>query len=74
VKKQEWETVRTTAHSIKGSCRNMDMNRCGLAAEELERGGRECDANLSQTGLGNLEREFPQLKETVDKILSESLL
>ncbi|MCG8452658.1 MAG: response regulator, partial [Spirochaetales bacterium] len=47
VKKQEWETVRTTAHSIKGSCRNMDMNRCGLAAEELERGGRECDANLS---------------------------
>ena len=67
----DFETIRTTAHSIKGSCRNMDMMRCGEAAAELELAGKELDSAGAASGLVNLEREFPILRETVERILIE---
>lgn len=70
VSAKDWETVRTTAHSIKGSCRNMDMNRCGEAAAELETAGKNADEAAAIAGLANLEREFSLLKSEVERILS----
>jgi len=67
---RDWETLRTTAHSIKGSCRNMDMNRCGEAAAVLEAAGKNADAAAAAEGLPVLEKEFPLLKAEVDRILS----
>lgn len=74
VSEKDWETVRTTAHSIKGSCRNMDMNRCGEAAAELEAAGKSADEDAAISGLVNLEREFPMLRSAVDNILSDQSL
>ncbi len=71
VSAKDWETVRTTAHSIKGSCRNMDMNRCGESAAELETAGKNSDEAAAIAGLANLEREFPLLKSEVERILSK---
>jgi two-component system sensor histidine kinase/response regulator len=70
VSAKDWESVRTTAHSIKGSCRNMDMNRCGEAAAELEASGKNADEVAAVAALVNLEREFPILKTEVERILS----
>ncbi|RKX81358.1 MAG: hybrid sensor histidine kinase/response regulator [Spirochaetes bacterium] len=67
---KDWETVRTTAHSIKGSCRNMDMNRCGEAAAVLEAAGKNTDEQGAVAALPRLEAEFPLLKAEVEKILS----
>ncbi|RKX90123.1 MAG: hybrid sensor histidine kinase/response regulator, partial [Spirochaetes bacterium] len=67
---KDWETVRTTAHSIKGSCRNMDMNRCGEAAAVLESAGKNTDEQGAVAALPRLEAEFPLLKAEVEKILS----
>ena len=67
---KDWETVRTTAHSIKGSCRNMDMNRCGEAAAVLEEAGKNTDEQGAVAALPCLETEFPLLKAEVEKILS----
>jgi len=66
----DWETLRTTAHSIKGSCRNMDMNRCGEAAAVLETAGKDADESAAAAGLPVLEKEFPLLKAEVERILS----
>jgi len=66
----DWETLRTTAHSIKGSCRNMDMNRCGEAAAVLEAAGKDADESAASAGLPVLEKEFPLLKAEVERILS----
>ena len=66
----DFETVRTTAHSIKGSCRNMDMNRCGEAAAELEAAGKNADADAARVALERLKIEFPVLKGEVERILS----
>ncbi|MCK5736481.1 MAG: response regulator, partial [Spirochaetaceae bacterium] len=68
---KDWETVRTTAHSIKGSCRNMDMNRCGEAGAELETAGKNKDESAAITGLVHLVREFPLLKAEVVHILQK---
>ena len=68
---KDWEAVRFSAHFIKGSCRNLDMNRCGLAASELEEAGKQADEEKVRSGLKNLEREYPVLKKVVEKILSE---
>ena len=70
LKRKDWETIRTTAHSIKGSCRNMDMNRCGEAAAVLEDAGKNADESAVIAGLPVLEAEFPLLKAEVDRILS----
>ncbi len=67
---KDWETVRTTAHSIKGSCRNMGMNRCGEAAAELEAAGKSANEHEAVSGLAHLEREFPILNSEVKRILS----
>ncbi len=67
---KDWETVRTTAHSIKGSCRNMDMNRCGEAAAVLEEAGKNTDEQGAVAALPCLETEFSLLKAEVEKILS----
>ncbi len=67
----EYETLRVTAHAIKGSCRNLDMNRFAEAAAELEQAGKAADASLAASGLENLEREYPVLKAAVEKILAE---
>jgi len=66
----DWETVRTTAHSIKGSCRNMDMKRCGEAAAVLEAAGKNSDDVSAASGLKVLEREYPLLRARVEWILS----
>jgi two-component system sensor histidine kinase/response regulator len=68
----DFETVRTTAHSIKGSCRNMDMNRCGEAAAELEAAGKNADAEATRVALERLRIEFPVLKREVERILSNN--
>jgi hypothetical protein len=47
------------------------MNRCGLAASELEEAGKQEDEEKVRSGLKNLEREYPVLKKVVKKILSE---
>lgn len=70
VSSKDWETVRTTAHSIKGSCRNMDMNRCGEAAAVLEAAGKNNDEQGAVAALPRLETEFPLLKAEVERILS----
>ncbi len=70
VSSKDWETVRTTAHSIKGSCRNMDMNRCGEAAAVLEAAGKNTDEQGAIAALPRLETEFPLLKAEVDRRLS----
>jgi signal transduction histidine kinase/DNA-binding response OmpR family regulator/HPt (histidine-containing phosphotransfer) domain-containing protein len=70
VESGDWETVRTTAHSIKGSCRNMDMKRCGEAAAVLEAAGKNTDPVTAAAGLGDLEREYPLLRAAVERVLS----
>ncbi len=70
VSEKDWETVRTTSHSIKGSCRNMSMNRCGEAAAELESAGKSANEHAAISGLTHLEREFPMLYSEVNRILS----
>ena len=65
----DWETVRSVAHSIKGSSRNMDMNRCGDAAADLEAAGKDGDADEARAALNRLEAEYPLLKSRVESIL-----
>ncbi len=65
----DFETIRTTGHAIKGSCRNMDMMRCGEAGAELENAGNAQDAEAARVGLERLSVEFPALQAEVKKIL-----
>ncbi len=71
VNKGDFETLRVTAHAIKGSCRNLDMVRCGEAAAGLEQAGKDGDTAAAAAGLKRLEQEFPVLKAAVEKVLSE---
>ena len=67
----DFETLRVTAHAVKGSCKNLDMGRCGEAAADLEQAGKDADPDAAAAGLVSLEREFPALRAAVEMILAE---
>ena len=71
LKNGDWQGARAAAHSIKGSCRNVDMMRCGQAAAEVEDAAEAEDKDGAAWGLESLKREYPALKAAVARVLSE---
>ena len=69
--RRNWEGACAAAHSIKGSCRNMDMMRCGQAAAALEAAAKAGDAARAASRLAILRREYPALKAAVEAILAD---
>lgn len=68
---RDWQGLRAAAHSIKGSCRNVDMMRCGQAAAEVEDAAEAEDADRAASGLESLKREYPALKAAVAAVLTD---
>jgi len=67
VKDQDFEVVRTEAHSIKGGAWNLQAKKLGDAAAELERAGREKLKAEAQKHLAELEKIFILFKEVISK-------
>ncbi len=64
---KDLESIREIAHSIKGSSRNLDMNRLGNVAEKLEFTSRDGIADPIPSLVEELRIEFEQLSRVLDR-------
>jgi signal transduction histidine kinase/DNA-binding response OmpR family regulator len=67
---EDMDEVRATAHSIKGSSRNLSMLELGNEAEVLEHAGRDGELDIAVSALPRVADAFARVKKVVDKILT----
>lgn len=63
------EQVQAIGHAIKGSSRNLSMERLGLAAEALETAGRERAAEEAGKALAEVKRRYAEVRESLKAYL-----
>lgn len=72
LEEQDWKRISEEAHSIKGSSRNLSMERIARVAEILEKAGAEEDEAIIAQQIAPLNRELGLLKEEIKKVLQEN--
>ena len=68
---ENFEEVRGTAHSIKGSSRNLSMLELGNEAEILEHAGRDGDLETAREALPRVADAFARVEKVVRRILDK---
>ncbi|MDC7241747.1 MAG: response regulator, partial [Spirochaetales bacterium] len=68
---ENFEEVRGTAHSIKGSSRNLSMLELGNEAEVLEHAGRDGDLETAREALPRVAEAFSRVRKVVMRILEK---
>jgi histidine phosphotransfer protein HptB len=69
---ENWAEVMKLAHQLKGSSGNAGALRSQAYASELEQIGRQGHQELASIGLANLEREWQNLKTSIDAQTGEN--
>jgi CheY-like chemotaxis protein/anti-sigma regulatory factor (Ser/Thr protein kinase) len=67
----DMDNVRSLAHSIKGSSRNLSMVELGDEAEVLEHGGRDKDRETVDNALPRVTDAFERVRTAVRKLLDQ---
>jgi len=63
------DEVAATAHSIKGSSRNLSMEELGNAAEIIESAGKQGDRKAAEEALPGIREAFMRVRENLGPFL-----
>jgi len=66
---RDWKQIHEEAHSIKGSSRNLSIERMARVAEIMEKAGLEEDEAIISQQIEPLQRELNLLKKEIAKVL-----
>lgn len=69
---KDWKAIHEEAHSIKGSSRNLSMERIARVAEVLEKAGQEEDEAVISQQMEPLKNELNLLKKEIAKVMEEN--
>ena len=67
LERKDFETLRQTAHSIKGGAWNLEVKELGNRAEALEQAGREQSETDARSALKEVDQAFRMLENHLEQ-------